>query len=192
VSLSAAELGAIIAAAIAGLISLLGLIISKEQKVSEFRQGWIDALRADFSSLAGHLNAILTALALDAEKSPMTWATVKLEYIEVNRAFCSIRLRLNPAEHKSMLAILRRLEEMFAGGAAPTATAFRALEEEYVVAAQVLLKNEWIVVKRGEPFFRIAALLSLGLLLVAVAIVVVGARSPNEDPPAAINASESH
>ena len=37
-------IGAIAAALIAGLISLLGLIISKEQKVSDFRQAWIDAL----------------------------------------------------------------------------------------------------------------------------------------------------
>ena len=44
-------IGTMIAAFIAGLVSLLSLIISKEQKVSEFRQAWIDALRAEISSL---------------------------------------------------------------------------------------------------------------------------------------------
>ena len=39
--------GAVVAALIAGTVSLLGLIISKEQKTSEFRQAWIDALRND-------------------------------------------------------------------------------------------------------------------------------------------------
>jgi hypothetical protein len=45
--------GAVIAAIIAGSIALLGLIISKEQKVSEFRQQWIDALRQDIAPLYG-------------------------------------------------------------------------------------------------------------------------------------------
>lgn len=42
--------GATIAAIVAALVALLGLIISKEQKVSEFRQQWIDALRADIAA----------------------------------------------------------------------------------------------------------------------------------------------
>lgn len=44
-------IGAIGAALIAATVSLLGLIISKEQKTSEFRQAWIDALRSDLGSL---------------------------------------------------------------------------------------------------------------------------------------------
>jgi hypothetical protein len=35
--------GTLVAAAIAAFISLVGLIITKESKVSEFRQAWIDA-----------------------------------------------------------------------------------------------------------------------------------------------------
>ena len=54
--------GAIGAALIAGVVSLLGLVISKEQKVSEFRQAWIDALRSDVASLISHVNAIHGAI----------------------------------------------------------------------------------------------------------------------------------
>jgi hypothetical protein len=46
--------GAIIAAFIAGLIALLGLIISKEQTISWFRQAWIDALREDIAAVITH------------------------------------------------------------------------------------------------------------------------------------------
>ena len=44
-------IGAVVAALIAAIVSLLGLIISKEQKTSEFRQAWIDALRSDLTHL---------------------------------------------------------------------------------------------------------------------------------------------
>jgi hypothetical protein len=50
--------GAVAAALIAGLISLLGLIISKEQKVSDFRQAWIDALRSDIAAVITHAQSI--------------------------------------------------------------------------------------------------------------------------------------
>jgi len=53
-----AAIGAVVAALIAGIVSLLGLIISKEQKTSEFRQAWIDALRCDLTAFLTQINAI--------------------------------------------------------------------------------------------------------------------------------------
>jgi len=44
-----ATASALTVAFIAGGFSLLCLIISKEQKTSDFRQTWIDALREDFT-----------------------------------------------------------------------------------------------------------------------------------------------
>jgi hypothetical protein len=39
---------AIVVAIIAGAFSFLGLVLSKEQKISELREAWIDGLRADY------------------------------------------------------------------------------------------------------------------------------------------------
>jgi hypothetical protein len=39
-------------------IAIVGLVISKESKVSEFRQQWIDGLRADVASLVSTAIAI--------------------------------------------------------------------------------------------------------------------------------------
>ena len=50
-------IGVITAALIAGFFSLLNLIVSKEQKVSEFRQQWIDSLRQE---LADHIAATVS------------------------------------------------------------------------------------------------------------------------------------
>lgn len=53
--------GAVLAAVIAGAFSSLSLVMSKEQKVSEFRQDWINSLREDickFVSAIVHLSAV--------------------------------------------------------------------------------------------------------------------------------------
>jgi hypothetical protein len=59
----------LLVAMIAGAFSLLGLVISKEQKVSEFRQTWIDALREDISELIAHANLIHAELLKLAEEN---------------------------------------------------------------------------------------------------------------------------
>ena len=53
--------GAIIAALIAGAFSYFNLVSSKEAKVSEFRQEWINALRSEISM---YVSCIQTATAL--------------------------------------------------------------------------------------------------------------------------------
>jgi hypothetical protein len=50
-SLPAVAVGAIGTSIIAAMVSLVGLTVSKEQKVSELRQAWIDALRDDLAGL---------------------------------------------------------------------------------------------------------------------------------------------
>lgn len=82
-----------IAAIITGLISLLGLIISKEQKISEFRQEWINALRSEISSLISHGNAIYGGLV-----TKQLWENMKSDYLGMNEATANIRLRLNVTE----------------------------------------------------------------------------------------------
>ena len=39
------------------IISFVNLIISKDQKVSEFRQEWINKLRDDLAEYLGHISA---------------------------------------------------------------------------------------------------------------------------------------
>lgn len=50
-------IGAIVAALVAGFFSVLSLIVSKEQKISEFRQQWIDSLRQELSD---HMAAVVS------------------------------------------------------------------------------------------------------------------------------------
>jgi len=55
-------IGPIIAAIIGAVVTLASLIISKESKLSEFRQAWIDSLRqeiADFLSNILHIKKLV-------------------------------------------------------------------------------------------------------------------------------------
>lgn len=104
-------IGAIVAALIAGLVSLLGLVISKEQKTSEFRQAGIDALRTELSAVIAHTNAIYGANTANFGTLTDLWGDVRDNYVGLNEATASIRLRLNPKEPHAQ-AVLARIEEL--------------------------------------------------------------------------------
>ena len=49
-------IGPVIAAIIAGSISFIVTVLSKDQKTSEFRQTWIDSLRSEISELLSSMH----------------------------------------------------------------------------------------------------------------------------------------
>lgn len=102
-------IGAITAALITAAISLLGLIISKEQKVSEFRQAWIDALRTELSSVISHANALCDVRSLTNLTLMEKWALGRENLTKINTDVSSIRLRLNKDEPEAQ-AILKSLD----------------------------------------------------------------------------------
>jgi len=76
-------IGAIIAATITGLISLLGLIISKEQKISDFRQAWIDNLRTELSLVITHAMAIHGASVAEPNGMSEIWQETREHFVEL-------------------------------------------------------------------------------------------------------------
>jgi len=102
--------GTIVAAIIAAGISLLGLIISKENKVSEFRQAWIDSLRAEIAAVITHAHSVHGACLATFPDNSALWQNVREDFVELNEAWAKIKLRLNPKEGSS-LAVIRALEE---------------------------------------------------------------------------------
>jgi hypothetical protein len=168
--------GAVSAALIAGLVSLLGLIVSKEQKVSEFRQAWIDALRAELSSLIAHANAIHGANMAGFANSSEAWKVVRADFVGINEAAARIRLRLNSKESEAVavLSQLERLEQLLA----PETTKIDYLqlntaEKELVSVAQVVLKQEWLRVRRGEQVFRVARFAALCVCAACVIALII-------------------
>lgn len=165
-------LGAVIAAFIAATISLLGLIISKEQKTSEFRQAWIDALRAEIAAVVAHACAIHGDAAANFGSAAKTWEVARADFVAINQATAAIRLRLNSSEPESQ-AIIKSIDSLEAhlSPGVLDAAVINGIEKQLVVDAQALLKKEWLRVRSGEPVFRAA---KWGfLLLVVVSLLFV-------------------
>lgn len=173
---SEATTGAIVAALIAAIASLLGLIISKEQKTSEFRQAWIDSLRADIASYLTASNSLF-----DGESAEYPNHLKKLEALSPfasiqNTASFNIQLRINPQEPLSdnLLSAMNALHTTLSNTINMDQVGeLRAAEASVIKASQELLKGEWRRVKEGELTFRCAKYLSFIVILAAVVILLI-------------------
>ena len=161
-------LGAICAALIAAGVSLLSLIISKENKTSEFRQAWIDALRSETTSLVSELRLVSRR---KAGLSPELEGAGSL--LKVRAGQTGIRLRLRPDDFGTGAVIdaLDEIDGLIARGnwnEASVDAAARKLEN----AVQPVLRANWLVVKRGEPWFRASGAIALLTIGTALALLL--------------------
>lgn len=115
--------------AVSAFFGLIAAIISKENKVSEFRQKWVDELRSDVCSAIAHLAALqnlswnaevdkATTNAKDDDQAKYNIENTKLsnEHIfGVNQALTSIKLRINEKDSgdREFLIQLKKLEKAF-------------------------------------------------------------------------------
>lgn len=159
-------IGAVLAACITGAVSFVILIISKEQKTSEFRQAWIDALRADLAEFSAQarqvaaehtpysMKGLVAAMAGEEEDRPDALLPNRQRLAQT---YYSIRLRLNLSEsdHHALVAHLDKVYDIL------NTVAAEALRFDETVAeldamskvAQSVLKREWNRVKDGESAF---------------------------------------
>lgn len=190
------SVGAVGAAIIAGLVSLLGLIIGKEQKVSEFRQAWIDELRKCLVAYLVNINAISDSLRLKKAGQVIDAKDVVSHYKLLNEASNGIALRVNASEEpsKELLKAMENFESIARDNATLTPEKIRAAEQKFLEASRKLLKFEWNRVKRGEKTFvwtKIAVLFSI-LTMVGILIypgIIIQNGSLNK---AACNGSDLH
>ena len=184
-------IGAIVAACITGVISFVGLVISKEQKTSEFRQAWIDALRVELAEFASQ------ARRLANERTPFDLRQFTGSFLEqmeaqkeeilrpdpllVNRqrfaqTYYALRLRLNPKEvdHQQLLehfeVIFRILNE---SGESERPQQIATELDTVARIAQNVLKREWVRVKGGETLYRLALRVAGGLAVILGVVVIV-------------------
>lgn len=176
-----AAIGGVVAALIAALVSLLGLIISKEQKTSEFRQAWIDALRGELSEFLTRINAAQDAARITYKSDSEKLAAMQPHYMELNKSTFSIVLRLNHKEEraKAVLTCLGEFNKLAQDQNMLTVENIRPVQANMLVASQALLKYEWRRVRDGERTFRIAKALAAASIiasLVAFAWLLFTAR----------------
>jgi hypothetical protein len=164
---------ALLVAAVAGAFSLTGLLITKEQKVSEFRQAWIDALRSDIALYVATVSILLAHIeTLDSLDKVKLLEETRDDYLKLNESAMRIKLRLNSEETesepvlRSMSAIERLMNSDFSQIRA-TSEVVRESLNTLEKKAPHLLKTEWNRVKRGEPMYRFAKWFAAVVLMAA-------------------------
>lgn len=159
---------------IGGLLAFLGLVVAKENKTSEFRQAWIDALRGDLSKLIARANAIRGVMAVGFKDKEALYKALEAHFVEINQVTTGIRLRLNQDETacKPILAGINRLEKLMIEADSIDIAACRACEKEILAHARTFLKREWKRVRRGETTFFITKWFGLAAIVAGIVWLV--------------------
>lgn len=188
---SIAAIATIIASLIAAAISFVNLTLTKEQKTSEFRQAWIDALRQDLATFFATARAFARAsqelqhFGAGAQGgAPLSFTEQKISDLryQIAETRYRIQLRLNPREpeHAELLRLMQTAIDRQQGALAnPSSTdeVLQAVERAAEFSTQIL-KTEWERVKQGELPFRIArnwvAPITFGASVLLVALLWLG------------------
>lgn len=182
-------IGAIVAAVIGGLISLVGLIISKESKVSEFRQAWIDALRAEFSTYLTNVNAAADAKNLVFSSENERFEKLHPFFSKLNESYFLIALRLNANESQSkkVQECTTKLANLIKSNDQIDQVVFQDAQVNFIKSSNQLLKDEWNRVKNGESVYRNTRRLA-ALTVVTLCVVAAFALVERASQSAGVNA----
>ncbi|PSU48291.1 hypothetical protein C9J12_11785 [Photobacterium frigidiphilum] len=170
-------IGAILAALISGLFTFTNILISKEQKTSEFRQDWINEVRGEVSKFTYSVGSFTSHLV--SRKGNLDDVTKfiddNLELMnELSRSYNSIRLHLNKEDDKKIVDVLDDLYSFAARGTIDyTVADITKKENELISLTQDMLKAEWVRVKSGEKMFQATKWLGLFLFLSPIAFVAI-------------------
>lgn len=183
----------LIAALLAGAIAGLTLIVNKENKISEFRQAWIDGLRED---LANFLSASRTCTRAvqeirfswsKEEKNPLPIDESTTTKLRHQAAECSYRIRLRLNQKKQPHIELERLmtssttlvSQYFNGSSQDVNAVLEGIDCTATQAREVL-KTEWERVKKGELAYRAAKWFAVSLVLITAALIFkIGTSKPS-------------
>ena len=170
--------GTIFAAFMAGVFSLFTLINNKEQKVSEFRQAWIDGLRKDISGLVAsifYISYLQSTLNGNNSIIPKDIESSHKQYVE---ACTSLLTRINAQDpdlnirdiNKAFLDALNNIQNAFNGKNYANAA---SLTKELIGSSKPLLKAEWERVKSGEKTYQRTKLLAWGLSISGLILATI-------------------
>lgn len=149
----------VFAACLGAFVALMTIIITKEQKVSEFRQAWINSLRDDLADAISAGSALSIVMQVD---EPRAIEAKLKEWARLVAALARVELRLNLSEdqHRELQRCIREAETLVRRLEADPAdydpAVWIALQEKVVAVSQPLLKLEWRRVKKGETIYRLA------------------------------------
>lgn len=182
--LNAALVMPLVVALFGGAIAALTLIVNKENKISEFRQAWIDGLREDltnfFSASRTCTRAVqerkLAKVTAFQNHMPIDEATTAKLRHQVAECSYRIKLRLNQTKkpHIRLESLMKEsstlASEYFSGTSDDVEKVLSGIEIAANQAREVL-KTEWERVKKGEFAYRAAKWIAIFLFFIAAGLI---------------------
>lgn len=164
--------GAIVAAFVTGFIAFIGMVISKENKTSEFRQAWITELRS-------LLSQFLSLIYILQVKSDFNAEDKNEAKKEINKVIADIMLHLNHSnkskEEKQLTEAMNTLNLNVSIG-----SDLEHYFKDFIDASHRVLKIEWERVKDGERNYRwikntllYSSVILFGALVITVVISLI-------------------
>jgi hypothetical protein len=161
-----AAIAVIVAALISFLVAITTAIIAKEQKVSEFRQTWINELRVDIATMYNLARDCVFALEccrIDHNKNrDVSFNTYNEVHSKLEFKQSLIILRLNPVKDKVFIDSLNSIMIEINGidSKSNSDSTFQSqiditynVISQFQIESHAILKNEWEIVKKGEKHF---------------------------------------
>ena len=132
----------ITAALIAGGIAYLSSVFSKEQKTSEFRYSWLNAVLDDIAKFAGAAESITSAahsvLKIAGKDKALSFlADAEPQITDAFAAYYRARIRLYPDEHKLVISALDQVQTLLVTGLVPDRQQLDSLIGELVEFPQL-------------------------------------------------------
>ena len=200
----------ILIALITAFVSLVGLIISKENKTSEFRQTWIDELRKDVAEYiamsAEHafyymhswtqINQDETNAEEHGDYYPADAKRTKIneffaeESHVVDTLHSRIILRLNPTEHEELLTALHNSYNTYVSFLNAESgrcrqelnTQLGHFNKELRNITVKVLGATWKKVKEGEPYFNKAKKIAGIVVVLLIALLITSVFTSFDHP----------
>ena len=185
-------LATVAAAFFAGGIARSNLIVSKESKISEFRQVWVGELRQNLSSLFSAVRSLARAVQEERDRQNGNGTNPKFHFgqekiVEVRHSSAELKYRVGllldskqdrHVELQRLLEVMMETQQTYLAGGnnADINPVFDAIERANELG-MVVVAQEWETVRCGEPEYRNAVervdsvLLVAGVLMFALAAV---------------------
>lgn len=156
-TISNMDSGIILTAVIGASAATIGVVVTKDSKISEFRQQWIDSLREDVAALCSVSVALYYGNVRYSMQDRMEVRPVDTDSLtqEANRFGYRVRLRLDPIKPPAsdLIEAMDRLVHLASHAQEPFDAVNQAVEL-VLDKTRVVLDDAWRNVRRGEPRFR--------------------------------------
>ncbi|MGS0724584.1 hypothetical protein ACVBKF_00230 [Shewanella sp. 0m-11] len=172
----------ILAAFIGGIVALTSTVIAKEQRISEFRQAWIDAFRNDIVDLiaCGTKVASLTSLTeVNPNKHAENSFKARAHYFTLA---ARINLRFNSGDGLELMRSINRTNKIDTQNINTSLiNQMTTINGEIMELSQQIISTEWENIKKGgllSRFFISSGKVLITAALTALFVLIASAHFP--------------